>query len=131
MERSRFIESAPNYYALAIAAYFNSGHEAASENMLRSFYALPGQLHNFAGDDDPETYLNNEVLFRRATEILVERGFLTEIVDDFGPTIYERSEGFDEAWSRAEQDTNLPFRRYQLVDRGTNWLHSALATINA
>jgi hypothetical protein len=123
MERSRFIESAPNYYALAIAAYFNSGHEAASENMLRSFYALPGQLHNFAGDDDPETYLNNEVLFRRATEILVERGFLTEIVDDFGPTIYERSEGFDEAWSRAEQDTNLPFRRYQLVDRGTNWLH--------
>jgi hypothetical protein len=131
MERSKFIESAPNYYALAIAAYFNSGHDSASEIMVRSFYELPGQLRRFSGDDDPETYLDNEVLFRRATKILMERGFLTEIIDDFGPTIFEKTEGFDEAWSRAEQDNNLPFRRYQLVDRGKNWLQSALATINA
>jgi hypothetical protein len=130
MERDRFIESAPNYYALAIADYFTSGHATASENMIRASYAIPGVLRSFVDDEEPETYLSNEVVFRRAIDILAERGFLTEIVDDFGPTIYERAKDFDNAWERATQDSNLPFERYQLVRNSKEWLRSALQKIN-
>ena len=129
MERSRFIESAPSYYALAIAAYFRSEHETAAEDLVRSFYALPGQLRQFEGEE-PESYLSNEILFQKAIEILIERGFLTEIADDFGPTIYQKAEKFDDAWEKAEQDNSLPFAKYKLLRRGTNWLHSALSNIN-
>ena len=130
MDRGKFIVSAPKYYALAIAAYFRSKNESASESMVRSSYALPGQLHGFGDEEEPDSYLDNGVLFRRGFEILLERGFLTEIADDFGPSIYEKTEGFDEAWSRAEQDNSLPFRKYESVNRSSHWLNSALAKIN-
>jgi hypothetical protein len=131
MEKSKFVASAPNYYALAIATYFLSKHESASEIIVRSSFALPGQLQQFGSDEEPDSYLGNGVLFRKGIEILLERGFLTEIADDFGPSIYEKAESFDEAWNRAEQDNSLPFGKYQLINRSNQWLTSALSKINS
>lgn len=131
MERDRFIESAPNYYALAIAAYFNSKEETASESMVRSFYSLPGQFGSLEDDEEPISYLSNPTLFGRAIEILVERGFLTEVADDFGPSIYEKMETFDSAWEKADQDTTLPFQRYRLAKWNKSWLIAALSKINS
>ena len=62
---------------------------------------------------------------------MIERGFLTETPDDFGPTIYERTNEFDDAWDRAEQDESLPFTKYRLVNSSREWLHSALGNINS
>jgi hypothetical protein len=114
MERSRFIETAPNYYALAVAHYFRLKAESASEDMVRRYYALPGQL-DFPGDE-PVSHLKNEILFQRAAQILVQRGFLTETTDDFAPTIYQKTEEFEDAWERAEQDAAFPFKKYGLVN---------------
>jgi hypothetical protein len=129
MERSRFIETAPYYYALAVASYF-AARETASQNMVRSSYALPGQLVGF-NDEEVLSYLDNEILFRKAIDILVERSFLTEVPDDFGPAIYRKAEDFDDAWSIAEKDSALPFGKYGLVNDGQNWLRAALASVNA
>lgn len=130
MDKRTFIERAPIYYALAIAAFFRkTGTDSAAEASIRSHY--------FASDDEADATsgydrLEYNILFVRGTTYLEREGFLEISLDDFGPPIYLARDGLDAVWNRLTDDRSIPFFRYrQLGERSAeSWLHEALEEVN-
>ncbi len=125
MERARFIEIAPFYYAAAIATFFKSSNAPITESTLLGHFYLPNEDDPWGGGN----FLEHTVLREKAFQILLERGFLTEVSDEFGPTIYGRADTLDDAWEAAVKDQGLPFMKCALAD-GQEWVKHALVKVN-
>ena len=127
LDKRTFIERAPTYYALAIAAYFrNSGERSGSESTIQGYY--------FVTDDEDPGYdrLGNNILFARGALYLERAGFLEISLDDFGPPIFQVRDDFGSVWEKLTEERRLPFFKYQQLGAksATSWLHEALEAVN-
>lgn len=94
MDRKRFIETAPHYYALAIAAHFKDRRgppSPASQATIEENY-----FEEIDGDPDGYSYVSQSLLFNRGIAALVELGMIEIIHDDFGPDIYVPTNNFSQ-----------------------------------
>jgi hypothetical protein len=112
MERDRLIELAPQYYTIAICAYFERNDVASSNTIWAT------------------TNARNSPVFWRALELLVERKMLTAVKDDFGPTIYQRTASFAKDWDELQKQPDTAYSRYALDPLGGQWINTAMEAVN-
>jgi hypothetical protein len=127
MDKKQFVERAPIYYALAIVAYFkDTALQVASLGAMEEFYSVPN-------DDDPSesySYIGKYLVLDRAVEWLVQRDVVSEIADDFGPSIFTLTLQADAILTALEADKSLPFSKYGMLNRPQDWLRHALRSLN-
>jgi hypothetical protein len=112
MDKGRFIETAPEYYAFAIAKSLKNEQKTAAA--IRE------------GDG-----LYNQVLFDAAIDWLWARGLIEITEDEFGPTLYGLSQPDWEAFyqtGRARKGSL--YQKYVAASDSFAWLTSALQKIN-
>jgi hypothetical protein len=118
MEKIEFLQKAPIYYALAIAASLESSKGA--------FWTID-QL-----DDALSTrhkIFHHQGLVWQGAKILEDAGVIEVVPDDFGPTLYRYLDGFV-PWFREDAGTLYPvFRKYH-GGGGNYWLIPALQQVN-
>jgi hypothetical protein len=126
MDKAEFIEEAPVYYALAIAASMaRSSHFVSKNTIAKEFFIT-------LDDNDPESSVNllsDATLWNRAVVWLQSRDMLAVKTHTFGPPIYGRGEGYSEAWSALTQTDGI-FKTYDDLRDGDNWLFEALRAIH-
>jgi hypothetical protein len=125
MEKGRFVEVAPLYYALAICAYFLDRSGSAYAHEIESYFTQPET------PEDPEVhYLERPLLFAHGMRWLADRGMVEQLFDDFGPTIYRRTDSFASTWEELIGTRDLPFYNFNVVHDALGWLHTALSRVN-
>jgi hypothetical protein len=125
MDKEYFVDVAPEYYALAIACYFQAQWSyPASKQEILDYYTIE------ESNSDSYCYVSHSILFEKGTRILVERGLISEIPDDFGPPIYVRHERFDERLDKLRKVEGSLFFKYGLSREGQSWVRSALRALN-
>ena len=129
MDKSRFVEIAPIYYALAIAITLkgNLWDKPMSEVEILARFTVPD------GSGDPESgycYLSREILFQKAVRWLSEKALIETVEDEFGPPIYAVLNQWTEAYEELKKDRNLPFFKYSSLSDGASWLREALSTLD-
>lgn len=128
MDKSRFVEVSPFYYALAIITHMqrNWGGPVSRSSLVRAFT-------HASETGDPEEYyclLEKELLLDKAISWLVEQEMIAVIPDEFGPPIYQQTASFDPHWAELKRDERLPFGRYALSPDGEDWVRAALVSVN-
>lgn len=124
VDRNRFLEIAPRYYAVAIADFFSTHGNGASQKTI---------MKDYFGDDDsndPDSrynYIEKNVLFDRAVDVLLQLKMIEVTTDDFGPPIFETSTTFSTTWHELKKDKTTPFYKHSIDE---SWLRSALLEIN-
>lgn len=130
MDKAKFVELAPTYYAIAIRAYFEGRHSesVASRATLKKAYSYEDE----SGSPDLRTYLENDVLLDCAIRWMIDQDLLGVIEDDFGPSLYLQTDQADAAWEAIEKQQNGPYFRYHLTPHSERslWLNLALGKIN-
>jgi hypothetical protein len=128
MEKSRFVELAPSYYALAIAVHFvESGETYSYRASIRETFTASSTRY----DPNPYNYIGNDVLFWRGVRTAEILGLIEIIPDEFGPPLYKKSEEFGDILNSLAQDKQSPFYKHQLAgSNGRSWLLTALHTVN-
>jgi hypothetical protein len=127
MDKPRFLEVAPLYYAIAIREFFTNPPTfgtAASKEALRKAFTIESD-----GDPDGYCYLEHDALLSRAIEWLIEHRMIGVINDDFGPPILLEKEKADVEWD-ALQEKGGTYARYLLAPDKKAWLRSALSRVN-
>jgi hypothetical protein len=128
MDKREFIQSAPMYYALAIA------HVVRSEP--RDRYLHEGDIkaaYSFQHEDQ-ETYgnfLENQDLFNRGISILAGYKMIEIVHDKFGPRLLRQTATFEDTFTALSKDEDSPFFKYMLVSyagRG-KWVEGALMSV--
>jgi hypothetical protein len=131
MDKKRFLELAPYYYAIAIVEHLQSPRTLSGavsrSTILRHFTTFPDE-GGFPGEQ--YCYLEKAILFDRAISLLLEWQMIRIIPDDFGPPIYMPAENLGALWDELGQARDLPFFRYNLIPDRENWLRSALESVN-
>jgi hypothetical protein len=122
MEKSRFIEIGPVYYALAIISFFRSTRVVGSEEDIKQ---------NFYDETEDYNYLEHEPLFERAVDWLISREMLDVERDDFGPPIYRAADQMRDQAEQLEEDSDSPFYKFALSGRSGRWLRKALENVNS
>jgi hypothetical protein len=118
MDKKRFIENAPSYYALAIASVLR--------NQSQEYYLASTILTSFG-----RSYVSNDILFSEGVHLLIDLGMIAELSNDFGPSSYQKTKEFDSAWYRLARAPGTPFQKYdKFGPSGDEWLESTLADIN-
>ena len=125
ISRAEFIEAAPAYYALAIAAYFSSRGGTAYQANIESEYTFQEEEDGFEVNR-----LENSMLFDQGIVWLEARGMIEALPDMFGPTVYRQSDSFVEGWRKAEEDRRTPFYKYGTLANPSQWLLPALKRLN-
>lgn len=127
MDKIRFIEAAPLYYAAAIAAYLRFNNNPTSFAPIEKSYEYSED--DGYGEQVTKSYVGYAVLFDQAIDWLRSHGMIEVILDDFGPPIYEPTPTFEALLTQLERDQALPF--YRLHRMGNAWLKQALETVNS
>jgi hypothetical protein len=127
MDRARFVEIAPYYYAIAIASVFRKKFAEAAATRSEFWDKDYDGFH----PDDTRNFLEKEMLFEKAISILLDRRMTSVIQDEFAPDIYIKLPEFDDGWSFLSREPSLPFYKYELGGSSEQWLHSALGAVNA
>lgn len=125
MDKKEFIDYAPIYYSLAIAAFTRKQTDPFTRDEVIADYRY-NQEDGFT--EEADTYLHHELLVDVAFQWLIEKGFLSVVPDRFGEEIYGRSKDFSKEWEAFSKDGDLPFQKYSTV--GDRWLQGALLKIN-
>lgn len=115
MERGRLVELAPQYYACAICAYIDK-----DENKIVSSNTLWNSV----------TGMKHGPTFWHVLNKFVEKKMLQAVPDDFGPTIYIRTDGFSAAWQEMRKQPNSPYYKWDIDPQGHVWLVNALESVN-
>ena len=116
MEKSEFLERAPQYYALALAQAL-----LTSEGRARTIPELDRAI-----DVGRYRYFQHGSLVDVAFNILIDAGVVEEITDDFGPTVYRARPSLDDWLDAAANSADLPvFKKFQRI-RSTSWLKRLL-----
>jgi len=110
MDRKRLIELAPQYYIIAIYNYFIK-EEVFSASTDEIWYKIRG---------------SNRPVFKNALRFLVANKMLDEFVDDFGPTVYQRTPGYSKAFELLSKTPKTPYYNYSLDSDGAAWIRSAM-----
>lgn len=121
MDKAEFVEKAPVYYALAIAAVLSRYPVPTSEFKIRSHFP--------DGDDsNPEggTLLDRLELWERGVAWLAARNMIKVRYDPFGPPIFAQGPSFTAGWNELIKDDTLPFSAYEAAGNTDDWLVPAL-----
>jgi hypothetical protein len=125
LDKSRFIERAPLYYALAVAAHFDSNSGRSG-----SISSIEGAYTVQEDDADPYCYVSKSVLLIRGIDWLIEKGLVAAEPDDFGPTTYHRTSNFYSEWSSLKDLAGTPFHKFAQSPDGERWIYDALLAVN-
>jgi hypothetical protein len=120
METAEFVEHAPLYYALAIAAQLNN-RNTLSRRAIEAAFSV---------DDEGEDICLVKLapVWKAAIDWLNERQMIIEVKGAFGPSLYCKSEAFDREWASL-LDNKSPFNIFRLVDDKDAWLFAALRDV--
>ncbi len=125
MDRSRFIQTSPSYYTLAIALFFLD-NDSASKNKIIGEYRYRDEF-----DEKSIFRLRDNGLLQISLKRLIDYGLIETIEDDFGPQIIVKSPDFDRAWEVLAKSEPGSFGNYiRLGKEGFVWLLSALDRLN-
>jgi hypothetical protein len=127
VDKARYVQIAPAYYALAIAHFLGRNYaRPASESDIVNFYTV-------RDDDDPDgnSFLCHRSLLAAGLRFLVENSLMDTIKDDFGPTLYRQSSLYDNRLRELKKDERLPFYKLGLIDEPLSWIYAALASVNS
>lgn len=122
MDRTRYVQKAPQYYAAAIYAYMRQRSGVISETAIQNFYTDEARLYE---------YLQKNLLFRKAVDFLEAHDLLQRITDDFGPTLYRRTES--SSYAEAQGLTGFadsPVGKCFELDWDIGWIKEALQRVN-
>ena len=123
MDRSAFIQVAPQHYALAIAVFLKSRTEPATRDMVLSHYSDQ--------EDYEETqYLGHGALVDAAMLWLEKIGIISIDRDPFAPDIYEYIDQSEFNWFILINDKELPFKRYFTTGENRSYIVSTLVKVN-
>src|ERR1700722_14918731 len=91
MEKAEFIEQAPLFYALAIAAQLNN-RTTLSRHAIEAAFSI---------DDEGEEVclIGLAPVWKVAIDWLNARRMIIEMKGAFGPSLYSRSEAFSREWN--------------------------------
>jgi hypothetical protein len=127
IDKARFIEIAPMYYALAICSLLKSDVNSVSKFVVfEEFSHVPEDSLN----DEEENYLQQSVLFNEAEKWLVKKHLVDVVEDDFGPTFYRKTLNYTDKWIELLTAPNSIFAKYATAADGDDWLTSALERVN-
>lgn len=121
MDKAEYIESAPTYYALAIAAVLEKAPGPMTEYKIQGHYTRQDD-----GDPEPVSLLGRTLIWQRALVWLEARKLISVKYDRFGPPIYFKSPDFNEKFDELTDDEDLPFASYHAAGRTEDWLVPAL-----
>src|SRR5260370_32619083 len=107
MERDRLLELAPHYYTIAICSHFD---------------VIPNKIASATTLWTTVTGMKNGPLFWFVLRNLVEKKMLEAMEDNFGPTIYTRTETFTTEWEALKKQPNTPYYKFALDPRGEHCL---------
>jgi hypothetical protein len=118
MDKHSFVDSAPAYYALALAvALLNANPRRGDAFTLE-------QLENYGGSD------LNPILVKAGMRLLQEVGVAETIKEAFGPPLYGRTDALTQDWLYTNASFHFPiFLRYSEI-RNADWLKAAIADVN-
>ncbi len=124
MEKRKFIEVAPKYYAIAIIRCLDSGNQKpVTELGIRIFHSEEFEDEHDAG----HCYVDNKLIFRAAIKWLEERGLVETLRDEFGPDSYIVKQYVILDLIEI-QKTDILFRKF--YDGELHALHLALEKVN-
>lgn len=129
MDKGRFLEIAPQYYALAIAYYFND-RDSYSATVEQISERLEGELSQI-GEVNVGGLLMNVALCDMALKWLTIRGLVRVIEDDFAPTTIVRTVNFRARYIEACSEFDSPFEKFGILKSSTAWLRDALLQVEA
>lgn len=126
MDKRKFIELAPVYYAVAIAAFMRTQSDAVDKVKIEEANTI-----KYPDKGKPKyVYISKGLIFDRAVKWLADRGMIKILVDHFGPTIFKRGDFLDETWQMLTEDSNLPFHNFKESPDPELWLRRALRSVN-
>jgi hypothetical protein len=125
IDRKRFIDVSPIYYAMAICDFFSSSRDVASEADILSRYSITE-----SPEQDYYCFLQKPAVFNKAVEWLADRGMIEALFDDFGPPIFRATAELSAQFDALTEDPALPFRKFQAVDNKRDWLERASTKLN-
>jgi hypothetical protein len=114
MDRSRLLALAPDYYTIAVCNFFSKPNNKIASS--HTVWAGPGFKH--------------WALYTHVLRTLVDKQMLSAIDDDFGPTIYSRTDSFDQDWEALKKKAGSPYFKFALDPQRDVWLSSALEAVN-
>src|SRR6202165_1864682 len=124
MDKITFSNLAPEYYMLAFFIHFE---------YPQGYYSERGLLKGFAyvsEDEEEYCYLENEGLRDEALRLLQKHNAVTIIHDPFGPTLWQRGDGYDVLEEILENAPNSTFYKAKASGDRRLWLTSALLKVN-
>lgn len=124
MDKKRFVEVAPYYYAIAICTYLTLKRNIADKSEIEHHFTFTDP------EDDPFCLLQKEIIFDRAIEWLSSQGMIEVIADDFGPTAFVMKNNLKEKWDKLADAPGTPFYNHAIMRDSDNWLREALFKLN-
>jgi hypothetical protein len=124
MDRRKFLDVAPLYYAGAIYGFLREKEDAVSEEEILEAYAGSFQ-------DAFYKYFQKELLFAKAIQWLSEKGLLDIVEDDFGPPLFRKgSQPVQSLWEIVTQDPTGPLAKFSIANWNSDWIRAALKRLN-
>jgi hypothetical protein len=121
MDKAEYVERAPAYYALAIAAVLEKSPGPMTEYKTRGHYPRDDD-----GSPEPGSLLDRTLVWQRAISWLEARDMISVKYDRFGPPIYFKGAEHSEKFDELTVDEDLPFAAYHAAGRTDDWLVPAL-----
>jgi hypothetical protein len=122
-ERARFIEIAPQYYAVAIISYFQDRDHRSTTAVslveaLQSEWSTLGII--------PVGLLETPPIFWKSVDWMVSQDLIRLIDDEFAPTMLLRNPGFKEKVTELTKVQNTPFQKFADLNDDQMWLTGVL-----
>lgn len=124
MDKARFIQVAPLYYALAIVVFLRDNRRSTSKEEVKEEFSVRDY-----DTQDTWCFLEDDRIFDLATSWLVQNQVISVLSDDFGPSVLEPSADFAERSSELSEDTQSPFYRFKRTNFYKPWLNEALKNL--
>jgi len=127
MDKKKFLENAPLYYALAIMTLFKTnGGRAASESEVSVCFI---ESDESSGPDEFYNYLEEPLLLAKALEWLQNNEVIEFLEDDFGPNIYKPTDIYSDKIEFLVRNIDV-FNKYYSIANSTDWLKIAISNVN-
>jgi hypothetical protein len=120
VDKAKFIEVAPHYYALAVVHYL------LEKNVQEVTFTQLWDRYNDIDHPEEEPSLPFQPLIDRGVDWLRDEGLVAVFEDPFAPKVVVRTTDFEEGLNRLSQDTTLPFYTYSRLQNVSSWLFHGL-----
>lgn len=120
MDKAKFIEIAPYYYALAVVHYL------LEKSLQEATFPQIWNRYNDIEHPEEEPSLPFRPLIDKGVDWLREEGLIAVFDDPFAPKVLVRTSEFVDALNRLAEDTTSPFHIYSKLQNPVPWLFKGL-----